>query len=70
MPKDLLLRRRAERPPRGPRRPTTTTRSSTDSRGRNAMDPQESTDSPPERTGTRVRRHDEGTLQELAGGRS
>ena len=34
------------------------------------MDPQEITEEPQDRTGSWVRRHDEYTLQELAGGRS
>ena len=34
------------------------------------MDPQEITEEPQDRTGPSVRRHDEDTPQELAGGRS
>jgi hypothetical protein len=34
------------------------------------MDPQEITEEPEDRTGSCVRRHDEYTSQELAGGRS
>jgi hypothetical protein len=48
----------------------TTTRSSTDSKERKVMDPQEITEEPQDRTGSWVRRHDEYTPQELAGGRS
>ena len=70
MPKYLLLKRRAERPPPGKRHPRTTTRSSTDSKERKVMDPQEITEEPQDRTGSWVRRHDEHTPQELAGGRS
>jgi hypothetical protein len=70
MPKYLLLKRRAERPPPGQRHPRTTTRSSTDSKERKVMDPQEITEEPQDRTGSWVRRHDEYTPQELAGGRS
>jgi len=70
MPKYLLLKRRAERPPPGQRHPRTTTRSSTDSNERKVMDPQEITEEPHDRTGSWVRRHDEYTPQELAGGRS
>ena len=70
MRKYLLLKRRAERPPPGQRHPRTTTRSSTDSKERKVMDPQEITEEPQDRTGSWVRRHDEYTPQELAGGRS
>jgi hypothetical protein len=70
MPKYLLLKRRAERPPPGQRHPRTTNRSSTDSTERKVMDPQEITEEPQDRTGSWVRRHDEYTPQELAGGRS
>ena len=42
----------------------------TDSKERKVMDPQEITEEPQDRTGSRVRRHDEYTPQELAGGRS
>jgi hypothetical protein len=70
VPKYLLLKRRAERPPPGQRHPRTTTRSSTDSKERKVMDPQEITEEPQDRTGSWVRRHDEYTPQELAGGRS
>ena len=70
MPKYLLLKHRAERPPPGPRHPRATTGSSTDSKERRVMDPQEITEEPQDRTGSRVRRHDEYTPQELAGGRS
>jgi hypothetical protein len=70
MPKFLLLKRRAERPPPGQRHPRTTTRSSTDSKERKVMDPQEITEEPQDRTGAWERRHDEYTPQELAGGRS
>jgi hypothetical protein len=70
MPKYLLLKRRAERPAPGQRHPRTTTRSSTDSKERRVMDPQEITEEPQDRTGSWVRRHDEYTPQELAGGRS
>ncbi len=44
--------------------------SSTDSKERKIMDPQEITEEPRDRTGSWVRRHDEYTPQELAGGRS
>ena len=47
-----------------------TTRSSTDSKERKVMNPQEITEEPQDRTGSWVRRHDEYTPQELAGGRS
>ena len=70
MPKYLLLKRRAERPPNGQRHPRTTTRSSIGSKERKVMDPQEITEKPQDRTGSWVRRHDEYTPQELAGGRS
>jgi hypothetical protein len=85
MPKYLLLKRRARAPararrdlpaaatayaPPGQRHPRTTTRSSTDSKERKVMDPQEITEEPQDRTGSWVRRHDEYTPQELAGGRS
>jgi hypothetical protein len=70
MPKYLLLKRRAERPPPGQRHPRTTTRSSTASKDRKVMDPQEITEKPQDRTGSWVLRHDEYTPQELAGGRS
>ncbi len=45
-------------------------RSSTDSKERKVMDPQEITEQPQDRTGAWVRRHDEYTPQQLAGGRS
>ena len=70
MPKYLLLKRRVELPPPGQRHPRTTARSSTDSKKRKVMDPQEITEKPQDRTGSWVRRHDEYTSQELAGGRS
>jgi hypothetical protein len=71
MPKYLLLKRRAERPPPGQRRPRTTTRSSTDPKERKkTIDPQQITEEPQDQTGSWVRRHDEYTPQELAGGRS
>ena len=70
MPKYLLLKRRAERPPPGQRHPRTTARSSTDSKEWKVMDLQEITEEPQDRTGSWVRRHDEYTPQELAGGRS
>ena len=84
MPKYLLLKRRARAPARARRdlpaaatassariaAPRTTTRSSTDSKERKVMDPQEITEEPQDRTGSWVRRHDEYTPQELAGGRS
>jgi hypothetical protein len=70
MRKYLLLKRRAERPSPGQRHPRTTTRSSTDSKERKVMDPQEITEEPQDRTGSWVRRHDEYTPQDLAGGRS
>jgi hypothetical protein len=70
MPKHLLLKRRAERPPPGQRHPRTTTRSSTDSKERKAMDPKETTETPQDRTGLSLHRHDEYTPQELGGGRS
>lgn len=54
----------------GQQHPRTTTRSSTDSKERKVMDPQEITEEPQDRTGSWVRRHDEYTPQELAGGRS
>jgi hypothetical protein len=41
-----------------------------DSKERKVMDPQEITEEPQDRTGSWVRRHDEYTPQELAGGRS
>jgi hypothetical protein len=44
--------------------------SSTDSKERKIMDRQEITEEPQDRTGSWVRRHDEYTPQELAGGRS
>ena len=44
--------------------------SSTDSNERKVMDPQWITEEPEDRTGSWVRRHDEYTPQELAGGRS
>jgi hypothetical protein len=69
MPKYRLLKRRAERPAPGQRHPGST-RSSTDSNERKVMDPQEITEVPQDRTGSWVRRHDEHTPQELAGGRS
>jgi hypothetical protein len=53
-----------------PKYPRTTTRSSTDSKERKVMDPQEITEEPQDRTGSWVRRHDEYTPQELAGVRS
>ena len=59
-----------ERPPPGQRHPRTTTRSSTDSKRGKVMDPQEIAEEPQERTGSWMRRHDEHTPQELAGGRS
>jgi hypothetical protein len=70
MPQYLLVKHRAERPPPGRRHPRTTTCSSTDSKERNFMDPQEITEKPQDRAGSWVRRHDEYTPQELAGGRS
>jgi hypothetical protein len=70
MRKYLLIKRRAERPSAGQRHPRTTTRSSTDFKDRNVMDRQEITEAPQDRTGSWVRRHDEYTPQELAGGRS
>ena len=70
MPKYLVLKRRAERPPPGQRHPRTTTRSSTDSNERKVMDPQEITEAPQDRTGSWLRTHDECTPQDLAGGRS
>ena len=70
MPKYLLPKRRAERPPPGQRHPRITTRSSTDSKERKVMDPIEITEKLQDRTGLWVRRHDEYTPQELAGGRS
>jgi hypothetical protein len=70
MPKYLLLKRRSECPAPGQRHPRTTTRCSTDSKQRKVMDPQEITEEPQDRTGSWVRRHDEYTPQELAGGRS
>ncbi len=70
MPKYLLLKRRAEHAPPGQRHPRTTTCSSTDSKERKVMDPQEITEEPQDRTDSWVRRHDEYTPQELAGGRS
>jgi hypothetical protein len=70
MPKYLLLKRRAERPPPGQRHPRTTTRSSTDSKERKAWTRKRSPKSRSDRTGSWVRRHDEYTPQELAGGRS
>jgi hypothetical protein len=70
MPKYLLLKRGAERPPPGQRHPGTTTRSSSDSRERNVMDPQEITGEPRDRIGSWVGRHDEYTPQGPAGGRS
>jgi hypothetical protein len=53
-----------------PNYPRTTTGSSTDSKERTVMDPQEITEEPQDRTGSWVRRHDEYTPQELAGGGS
>jgi hypothetical protein len=70
MPKYLLLKRRAEVRPPGQRHPRTTTRSSTDPKERKTMDPQEITEEPQDGTGSWVRRHDEYTPQDLAGGRS
>jgi hypothetical protein len=46
------------------------TRSSTDPKERKVMDPQQITEKPQDRTGSWVRRHDEYTPRELAGGRS
>jgi hypothetical protein len=70
LPKYLLLKRRAERPPPGHRHPRTTSRSSTDSKERKVMDPQEITEEPQDRASSWVGRHDEDTPQELAGDRS
>jgi hypothetical protein len=69
MPKYLLLKRRAERPPRGQRHPRSTARSFTDCKERMVMGPQEITEKPQDRTGWWVRRHDEYTPQKLGGGR-
>lgn len=69
MPKYLLPKRRAERPRPGQRHPRTTTRSSTDSKERKVMDPQEITEKPQDRTGSWLRRHDEYTPHEPAEGR-
>ena len=71
MPKYLMLKRRPERPPSGQRHPRTTTPVAPPTpRERKVMDPQEITEEPQDRTGSWVRRHDEYTPQELAGGRS
>jgi hypothetical protein len=69
MPKNLLLKRRAERPPPGQRHRRTTNRSSTDANERKVMDPQEIAE-PQDRTGSWMRRQEEDTSQELERGRS
>jgi hypothetical protein len=59
------------RPPPGQRTAGPPPVSSTDSKERKIiMDPQEITEEPQDRTGSWVRRHDEYTPQERAGGRS
>ena len=71
MPKYLLFKRRAERPPPGQRHPRTHhPQLHRLQKERKVMDPQEITEQPQDRTGSWVRRHDEYTPQELAGGRS
>ena len=69
MPTYLLLERRESARP-GQRRTRRTTRSSTDSKEREVVDPQEPIEKPQDRTGSWVRRDGEYTPQELARGRS
>jgi hypothetical protein len=69
-PAELSEARLTERPPPKQRHPGPPPVSSTDSKERKIMDPQEVTEEPQDRTGSSVRRHDEYTPQELVGGRS